>query len=114
MLRTSSLLGKYQKRGVKQISKVIAGLVNFAGNEQALRGYLTNLRTRVRDDDAQRMLDYIQSYNSLMVESKMKGREIFDPLSASNAQAQIGESVVHDAAYTDQTVNSRLRVTRCL
>jgi hypothetical protein len=84
---------------------VFTSPINFAGNEQALRGYLTNLRTRVRDDDARRMLDYIESYNSLVVKSHKQGGEIVDNLDTSVTLGGPGSPVdVHDVTYTRETI----------
>jgi hypothetical protein len=83
---------------------VFTSLLNFAGNEKALRGYLTNLRTRVRDDDARRMLDYIESYNSLVVKNHKQGDEIVDNLDTSLTLGGPGSpSDVHDVTYTRDT-----------
>ena len=83
---------------------------NFAGNEQALRGYLTNLRTRVRDDDAQRMLDYILSYNSLSANNNMTASQIVNNIRASDTEEERGGiGGVYDDAHTDVAVNSAVR-----
>ena len=85
---------------------MITSLINFAGSEQALRGYLTNLRTRVRDDDARRMLDYIESYNSLVVRSNSHGGEIIDNLNTTVTQGgPSSPSDVHDVTYTRETTD---------
>ena len=85
---------------------MVTSLINFAGNEQALRGYLTNLRTRVRDDDARRMLDYIESYNSLVVRSHSHGGEMVVNLNTTVTQGgPSSPSDVHDITYTRETTD---------
>lgn len=85
---------------------MVTSLINFADNEQALRGYLTNLRTRVRDDDARRMLDYIESYNSLVVRSHNHGSVIVVDLNTTVTQGgPSSPSDVHDVTYTRETTD---------